>query len=182
MVVSQFFSSPLRTLKNKARGSTRTTHDCSSSDDDTSTPSRPAALTTGTCLCCGSKVGFPPTVSCFKCTICDTINDLRPVQRTEKTCAEGTGSGGSAVAPPLTLERLKAGVQAYRRHPEKQGLLEAMLRESFGCWELLNFSFVVGNEINVDEVHAAYKIILALPPVFIRAMMAGVEQILRRPG
>ncbi|KAJ1720935.1 putative E3 ubiquitin-protein ligase [Coemansia erecta] len=199
MVVSQFFSSPLRTLKNKARGGTgsRQNHDCSSSDDDPlpSSHSRTAPLTTGTCLCCGSKVGYPPTVSCFKCTICDTINNLRPALRTEKALGEAAVAGveGGQPAsrvrvapppppPPLTLDRLKAGVQAYRRHPEKQSLLEAMLRESFGCWDVLNFSFVVEGEIKVDEVHAAYKIILALPPVFIRAMMAGIEQILRRPG
>ncbi|KAJ2888391.1 putative E3 ubiquitin-protein ligase [Coemansia asiatica] len=194
MVVSQFFS-PLRTLKNKAR-SARHSLDLSSEEDDEPTttaptrdpsthkPTRP--LTTGTCLCCGSKVSFPPTVSCFKCTVCDTINDLRPLVRTEKISSGGNNQEVSRQRvpppPPLTLDRLKAGVMAYRRHPEKQSLLEAMLRESFGNWDVLNFSFVVDGGVDVDEVHAAYKIVLALPPSFIRAMMSGIESILRRPG
>ncbi|KAI8322938.1 HECT-domain-containing protein [Martensiomyces pterosporus] len=91
--------------------------------------------------------------------------------------------------PPLTLDRLKAGVYAFKKHPEKQSLLEAMIRESFGNWDVLNFSFPNGKDVSSDdpgvslsEVHAAYKIILALPSPFIRAMMNGVEQILRRPG
>ncbi|KAJ2809387.1 putative E3 ubiquitin-protein ligase [Coemansia guatemalensis] len=64
-----------------------------------------------------------------------------------------------------------------------------MIRESFGNWDVLNFSFPNGNDVSTEdpgitfaEVHAAYKIILTLPPPFIRAMMNGTEQILRRPG
>ncbi|KAJ1814274.1 putative E3 ubiquitin-protein ligase, partial [Coemansia sp. RSA 2598] len=189
MVVSQFFS-PLRTLKNKARG-VRNPLDCSDEDDEGTPPAKDPPthkqarpMTTGTCLCCGSKVSFPPSVSCFKCTMCDTINDLRPLVRTEKVNAENNQvvTRTRVPPPPLTLDRLKAGVQAYRKHPEKQSLLEAMIRESFGNWDVLNFSFVVDDQIDVDEVHAAYKIVLALPPPFIRAMMSGIESILRRPG
>ncbi|KAJ2236002.1 putative E3 ubiquitin-protein ligase [Coemansia sp. RSA 485] len=191
MVVSQFFS-PLRTLKNKARGSRHPlNHSDDDDDEDEITPAKdpmahkPAKpMTTGTCLCCGSKVSFPPSVSCFKCTVCDTINDLRPLVRTEKVSAENNQmvTRTRVPPPPLTLDRLKAGVVAYRKHPEKQSLLEAMIRESFANWDVLNFSFVVDDEIDIDEVHAAYKIVLALPPPFIRAMMSGIESILRRPG
>ncbi|KAJ2722494.1 putative E3 ubiquitin-protein ligase [Coemansia sp. Benny D115] len=197
MVVSQFFS-PLRTLKNKARGklSPSFRSDDEEDDDDDRSHTRSATtapnadMSTGTCMCCGSKVTFPSTVACFKCTVCDTINDLRPQRRTERH----VGEDGRVVTrprvppPPLTLERLKAGVQTYKRHPEKQALLEAMIRESFANWDVLNFSFVDDSaeeedpELAIADVQKAYKIILSLPPVFIRAMMSGIEQILRRPG
>ncbi|KAJ1751839.1 putative E3 ubiquitin-protein ligase, partial [Coemansia sp. RSA 1752] len=136
------------------------------------------------------KVSYPDTVSCFKCTVCDTINDLTELVRMEKTMEDGQVVARRRVPPPpLTLDRLKAGVQAYRRHPKKHALLEAMIRESFANWDVLNFSFANGKDVTNEEpgilfteVHAAYKLILALPPPFIRAMMSGIEQILRRPS
>ncbi|KAJ2880532.1 putative E3 ubiquitin-protein ligase [Coemansia aciculifera] len=195
MVVSHFFA-PLRTLKNKARGRAPASSGWSDDDDqqDEGSPpvpdtgKEPESMTTGTCLCCGSKVSFPDSVACFKCTVCDTINDLSPLVRTDRVVENGqTVARARTPPPPLTLDRLKAGVHAFRKHPEKQALLEAMLRESFGSWDVLNFSFpngVVGDDPGIDmaEVHAAYKIILALPAQVIRAMMSGIEQVLRRPG
>ncbi|KAJ1962910.1 putative E3 ubiquitin-protein ligase [Dipsacomyces acuminosporus] len=197
-MVSHFFS-PLRTLKKKARGRLNGNANNSWSDEydddeagvEVSTKAKPKSnMMTGECFCCGSKVSFPQTVSCFKCTVCDTINDLQPLVRTEKTVEDGqVVSKPRTPPPPLTLDRLKAGVHAYKKHPEKQTLLEAMIRESFGNWDVLNFSFPNGKEpssddpgISLSEVHAAYKIILSLPSPFIRAMMNGIEQILRRPG
>ncbi|KAI9471727.1 hypothetical protein BX667DRAFT_471584, partial [Coemansia mojavensis] len=119
------------------------------------------------CFSNGSKVTYPDSVSCFKCTVCTTINDLKELVRTEKSTEDGQVVVRPRVPPPpLTLDRLRAGVQAYKRHPEKHMLLEAMIRESFGNW----------------DVHAAYKLILSLPPPFIRAMMSAIEQTLRRPG
>ncbi|KAJ2890138.1 putative E3 ubiquitin-protein ligase, partial [Coemansia aciculifera] len=194
MVVSQFFA-PLRTLKNKARGKTQAataTNEWSDDDDEIvlyndnntragSSPlvgdtagkeSTAGAMTTGICLCCGSKVSFPECVACFKCTVCDTISDLHPLVRTDRVVENGqTVARARTPPPPLTLDRLKAGVQAFRKHPEKQALLEAMLRESFGSWDVLNFSFPSSGDTQVSaddpgiamaEVHAAYKIILAL--------------------
>ncbi|KAJ2000998.1 putative E3 ubiquitin-protein ligase [Coemansia thaxteri] len=204
MVVSQLLA-PLRTLKNRARGraTAAATAESSSnwSDDEAADEGQretaaaeggrdeggkgKPAMTTGLCLCCGSKVVFPLSVACFKCTVCDTINDLQTNERTDQT-----GTRSRIPPPPLTLERLKAGVAAFRRHSEKQALLEAMLRESFGNWDALNFSFATpagpssadDPGIAMSDVHAAYKIILALPAPIIRAMMSGIEQILRRPG
>ncbi|KAJ2481231.1 putative E3 ubiquitin-protein ligase [Coemansia sp. RSA 2131] len=203
MVVSHLFS-PLRTLKNRARGkgtgrrgsSGSTSNDGVSSDEHDKpsnvdgTDDRTKSKVTSLCFCCGSKVSYPDTVSCFKCTVCDTINDLTELVRMEKTMEDGQVVARRRVPPPpLTLDRLKAGVQAYRRHPKKHALLEAMIRESFANWDVLNFSFANGKDVTNEEpgilfteVHAAYKLILALPPPFIRAMMGGIEQILRRPG
>ncbi|KAJ2091105.1 putative E3 ubiquitin-protein ligase [Coemansia sp. RSA 986] len=206
MVVSHFFS-PLRTLKKKTRKTSESSESSSvgdaGSDDDSNKDSgnrhkdenknpkdEEKTLVAGLCFCCNQKVMYPASVSCFKCTVCDTINNLRAVERIEKVVASD-GSVTSRVRtppPPLTLDRLRAGIQAYKRHPEKQGLLEAMLRESFGNWDVLNVSFPMtaqtgdGPAVAIDDVHTAYKLILALPAPFIRAMMGGVEQILRRPG
>ncbi|KAJ2708314.1 putative E3 ubiquitin-protein ligase [Coemansia sp. D1744] len=186
MVVSHLFS-PLRTLKNRARGkgtgrrgsSGSTSNDGVWSDehDEPSnvdgTDDRTKSKVTSLCFCCGSKVSYPDTVSCFKCTVCDTINDLTELVRMEKTIEDGQVVARRRVPPPpLTLDRLKAGVQAYRRHPKKHALLEAMIRESFANWDVLNFSFANGKDVTNEEpgilfteVHAAYKLILALVSV-----------------
>ncbi|KAJ2156205.1 putative E3 ubiquitin-protein ligase [Coemansia sp. RSA 552] len=205
MVVSHLFS-PLRSLKSKkkGRGGARRPSDSSSNGDEAwwsgdeaaaTTPkggvsAADSRMSTGLCLCCGNNVSYPGVVACFKCTVCDTINDLREVARTEKAMENGEPVVRPRVPPPpLTLSRLRAGVQAYRKRPEKHSLLEAMIRESFGNWDVLNLSFPNGKSVEADEsgialaeVHAAYKTILALPPQFIRAMMNGIEQLLRRPG
>ncbi|KAJ2847360.1 putative E3 ubiquitin-protein ligase [Coemansia brasiliensis] len=204
MVVSHLFS-PLRTLKNKARGrgsgrrgssseSTTSNEDDVLWSDDQSpvdkSDDKSRSMVTGLCFCCASKVTYPDSVSCFKCTVCTTINDLKELIRTEKSTEDGQVVVRPRVPPPpLTLDRLRAGVQAYRRHPEKHMLLEAMIRESFGNWDVLNFSFANGKPVSTEDpgimfsqVHAAYKLILSLPPPFIRAMMSAIEQILRRPG
>ncbi|PIA15065.1 hypothetical protein COEREDRAFT_16390 [Coemansia reversa NRRL 1564] len=208
MMVSHFFS-PLRTLTKKARGNgpmgRKTSNNGSFSnstwsdevDDDeegrelttNGADKSQHGMATGLCLCCGSKVLYPETVTCFKCTVCNTINDLETLIRSEKVIEDGQLITRTRTPPPpLTLDRLKAGVQAYKKHPEKHRLLEAMIRESFGNWDVLNFSFSSDNKVSTEDpgitfaqVHAAYKIILTLPPPFIRAMMNGTEQILRRP-
>ncbi|KAJ2865667.1 putative E3 ubiquitin-protein ligase, partial [Coemansia erecta] len=200
MVVSHFLS-PLRTLKNKKKEARKTSSSSSSSSsvgdagsaagagnrDEQGPAKDDDALVAGLCLCCNHKVKYPGSVTCFRCTVCDTINDLQAVERMEKTvAADGAiSSRVRALPPPLTLSRLRAGIQAYKRRPEKQALLEAMLRESFGSWDVLNVSFplaAAADGLAMDDVYAAYKLILALPPPFIRALMGGIEQLLRRPG
>ncbi|KAJ1719356.1 putative E3 ubiquitin-protein ligase, partial [Coemansia biformis] len=204
MVVSHLLS-PLRTLKTKARAvgksSSGSIDGWSDGPDDDGGGNGPAGggtdeaapgqcMAVGLCLCCGSKVSYPDTVACFRCTVCDTINDLKELVRTEKVVEDGRlVSRPRRPPPPLTLGRLRAGVQAYKKHPEKHSLLEAMIYESFGSWDVLNVSFPSGTDMSADdpaiafaEVHSAYKTILALPPPFIRAMMSGIEQVLRRPG
>lgn len=156
----------LSTLKKK-RQKQKTSKRWSSSDGESISEAGESTATTG-CLCCGSNVSYPQTVSCFKCTVCDTINDLQPLAITG--------------APPLTLSRLKQTVAAYKRQPEtSQPLLEAMLRESFSNWHILNQSFIAGG-VDWEAVTDGYKLILGMPPPVIRAMMQGTEKLLRRPG
>ncbi|KAJ2083954.1 putative E3 ubiquitin-protein ligase [Coemansia sp. RSA 988] len=199
MVVSHFFL-PLRTLTKKARGNGPTGRKTSSNGsfsngawsdevDDDEENCGPTNATDKNQLGMAT-VSYPGTVSCFKCTVCNTINDLEMLVRSEKVKEDGQLITRTRTPPPpLTLDRLKAGVQEYKKHPEKHRLLEAMIRESFGNWDVLNFSFPNGNDVSTEDpgitfadVYAAYKIILTLPHPFIRAMMNGTEQILRRPG
>ncbi|KAJ2766572.1 putative E3 ubiquitin-protein ligase, partial [Coemansia nantahalensis] len=194
MVVSQLLL-PLRSLKTRARAAGRrgSSNDGWSDgpDDEAGSVAAGVSLAARRCVCCGSKVTYPAAAGRFRCTVCETVNDLTAVARTETVLgADGRAEERACRAPPpLTLGRLRAGVQAFRRHPEKHGLLEAMLYESFANWDVLNASFPSGGSVTADDpamavadVHAAYKIILALPPPFIRAMMSGTEQVLRRPG
>lgn len=43
---------------------------------------------TGNCITCGSLVRWPKTVQEFRCTICETINDLAPLQSREHTVSQ----------------------------------------------------------------------------------------------
>jgi E3 ubiquitin-protein ligase HECTD2 len=39
----------------------------------------------GRCFCCNSLLQYPQEVTCFRCTVCNTINDIKPIlQRKEE--------------------------------------------------------------------------------------------------
>lgn len=59
-------------------------------------------LTTGKCMTCDSMVRWPKNLSVFRCTVCLTINDLKPIllearrgdgQRTPVAAKPGTNPG-----------------------------------------------------------------------------------------
>ncbi|KAK3314952.1 hypothetical protein B0H66DRAFT_535849 [Apodospora peruviana] len=52
-------------------------------------------FSTGNCMTCGSLVRWPRELQVFKCTICLTINDLRPPPREQRS--EGTQKSGPSV-------------------------------------------------------------------------------------
>ncbi|KAJ1679208.1 putative E3 ubiquitin-protein ligase [Spiromyces aspiralis] len=143
----------------------------------------------GICICCSTQLRYPVNQQCFKCSVCETINDLVPWS------PFGAGGGtdakpedGQKRPPPLTLSRLNEGIDEYRQRPEKLSLLEVMVRESFSYAEVLNRSFMCG-EVGAEspgldwvELREAYRTLLGLPVSIIRAMMNGIEASLRRPG
>lgn len=43
-------------------------------------PSSDVGLTTGQCMCCDSTVSWPKNLFVFRCMICRTINDLKPLE------------------------------------------------------------------------------------------------------
>ncbi|CAJ0920237.1 8129_t:CDS:10, partial [Entrophospora sp. SA101] len=92
--------SPGCNSSNGILGSTSNFNDNKTSIVNTTVSSSPQSstnMTSGTCMCCCSNLRFPCSVKCFRCTVCQTINDLEPLKpRTE-----------TATTPPLTLDYLK---------------------------------------------------------------------------
>lgn len=56
----------------------------------------PADFSNGTCMTCGSRVRWPKELNVFRCTICLTINDLKPV-------APPKTEDGKAPEPPRPI-------------------------------------------------------------------------------
>ncbi|CAI2170422.1 1132_t:CDS:10 [Funneliformis geosporum] len=128
---------------------------------------------------------FPISVSCFRCTVCQTINDLKPskqsIQRPEPII-------------PLTLDRVRSiintcQINSHGIRPPSFEMLEQEIQRTFSNWYILNESFSNGRQVTLedcgvalDQVRETYKIMLELPVSVIRSMMKSVENILKRPG
>ncbi|RIA93174.1 hypothetical protein C1645_796650 [Glomus cerebriforme] len=112
----------------------------------------------GKCMCCNSTLRFPITVTCFRCTVCQTINDLKPsTQRSEPNT-------------PLTLDRIRSMINTCTINSNSNGkgtpnydILEQAIQKTFSNWYTLNESF-------------------SNPESVIRSMMKSIESILKRPG
>ncbi|EXX78220.1 hypothetical protein RirG_016970 [Rhizophagus irregularis DAOM 197198w] len=146
------------------------------------TTSQNTNMRMGKCTCCDSTLRFPITVSCFRCTVCQTINDLKPsIQRSEPIT-------------PLTLDRIRSMIDTCIVHSNGKGtpnyeLLEQAIQKAFSNWYILNESFSNGRPVALDDcgvalddVREAYRIICDLPESVIRSMMKSTENILKRPG
>ncbi|CAG8493089.1 2866_t:CDS:10 [Ambispora leptoticha] len=99
-----------------------------------STPPSNTTMMIGKCMCCNSNLRFPVSVSCFRCTVCQTINDLKPTQQK-----------GDPVTP-LTLDRLRAMINTCRsnnngRNSTNYDTLEQTIQKCFSNWYSLNESF-----------------------------------------
>ncbi|KAJ1913529.1 putative E3 ubiquitin-protein ligase [Tieghemiomyces parasiticus] len=136
-------------------------------------------LATGTCMCCDSRLRYPQASTCFRCTVCDTINDLQPLD---------DPASESRRRRPLTLDRLRRAVEAWRQDRQTAPQLEHLIAESFAQWDRLNASFANGQRtcstdpgVALDDVREAYRIILELPAPFVRALMQATERLLKRP-
>ncbi|EMD00562.1 hypothetical protein BAUCODRAFT_62145 [Baudoinia panamericana UAMH 10762] len=63
-----------------------------------------------TCMCCDSKLSVPKELEKFRCQVCLTINDLKPVaeQRDAKKAGQQQGAFPHGIKGPLSVERTKA--------------------------------------------------------------------------
>ncbi|RUS25861.1 hypothetical protein BC938DRAFT_471542 [Jimgerdemannia flammicorona] len=154
-------------------------------------------------MCCNSQLRFPLSVSRFRCTVCDTINDLRPqrfngetpqpltLQRIKLVVAQCKQASGPSV-PFVTTQNAKGKRDAQdgaKPPPPGWEPLVKMVEEVFQNWESLNASFTNGQEVTLDDtgvaldqVREAYRILLDSPVNVIHAMMLSTDKILRRPG
>ncbi|RKP38869.1 hypothetical protein BJ085DRAFT_41826 [Dimargaris cristalligena] len=132
------------------------------------------------CMCCDCKLRYPMGSTCFRCTVCDTVNDLhdRDPAAAEKQRHQ-----------PLTLAVLRQALEDHRRGKLSQGQFKHLLGETFSHWDRLNHSFGNGRPttsedpgVALAEVRDAYRLILDLSPDYVRTMMRAIERLLRRPS
>ncbi|KAI9352279.1 hypothetical protein DFJ73DRAFT_959461 [Zopfochytrium polystomum] len=135
--------------------------------------------TNGSCFCCDNLLRFPENVPCFRCTVCETVNDLRPIPPPPE--------GSSAERLTLTLV---AALLRVRPESDDHDTSAKIIGESFAYHDTLNESFPTATGIpsltdpgiNLDEVRMAYELIITSRPSVVAAMMYSTDKILKRPG
>ncbi|CAG8453048.1 8874_t:CDS:10 [Ambispora gerdemannii] len=124
-----------------------------------SSPTSNVTMMVGKCMCCNSNLRFPVSVSCFRCTVCQTINDHKPTQQ----------KGDPATS--LTLDRLRSMISTCRSSGNYE-TLEQTIHKTYSNWYSLNESFSNGRAVTLDDcgvaleqVRDAYRILLELNPL-----------------
>jgi hypothetical protein len=132
-------------------------------------------------MCCDSNLRFPTSVTCYRCTVCVCVNDLKPNQPRQ---------GFQPV--PMTLELLETLIpSAPGDSPDAYSELEEHLIKTFSTFESLNESFLNGKDtsiqdpgVDLEAVRAFYQRLKELPTassIFL-SLIKTSEVLLRRPG
>src|SRR5947207_6003896 len=92
-------------------------------------------------MCCDSNLRFPTSVSCYRCTVCICVNDLKPNQPRQ---------GFQPV--PMSLDLLESLIPSGRpESPSAYEDLEEHLIKSFSTFESLNESFLNGRVTSIQD-------------------------------
>lgn len=132
-------------------------------------------------MCCDSNLRFPTSVTCYRCTVCVCVNDLKPNQ--PRPGFQPT---------PMSLELLESLIPSHRQGlPHAYDELEEHLIKAFSTFESLNESFLNGREtsiqdpgVDLDAVRQFYQRLKELPAsqkLFL-SLIRTSEVLLRRPG
>ncbi|KAJ1975248.1 putative E3 ubiquitin-protein ligase [Dimargaris xerosporica] len=147
---------------------------------DAHTDDNAPEMSLGRCMCCDSKLRYPKDSACFRCLVCDTVNDL--------TEFDHQALSESRRRRPMTLDRFRGAFHAWQREKITLLQLERLIAEAFTHWDRLNYSFANGKHtstsqsgVAVADVREMYRLLLDLPAPCIRAMMSGTEALLKRP-
>ncbi|KAI9208498.1 uncharacterized protein BJ171DRAFT_208775 [Polychytrium aggregatum] len=139
-------------------------------------PQSQPSLKVGACFCCASLLRFPQTVSCFNCTICNTINDLTP------TGPPKASHFGIALTLPL-VHKLASDAT---KDQSKIAPLQNVLADSFSIFQFLNSSFanlqmppsLQSTGLDTDSMDKTFSIISSLVTIVFEAIL----RLLKRPG
>ncbi|KAK9709845.1 putative E3 ubiquitin-protein ligase [Basidiobolus ranarum] len=137
------------------------------------------SMTSGRCMCCNSQLRFPVSVPCFRCTVCDTINDLGTSSPSQDPRRNGKN---------INLAQLKEAIRTCQESADFS-CVERMIKDAFSSCDALNLSFGNGHAVTLedcgvalDDVREAYRLILELPVYIIRSLMSATDSLLKRPG
>jgi E3 ubiquitin-protein ligase HECTD2 len=124
----------------------------------------------GRCFCCDSLLQYPQEVTCFRCTVCDTINDIKPITQVKEE---------NSVLSFDTLQTLN-----------EMGNMSIIL-EYINCYFSrycnLNESFKIADSkdpyaIDFEELWKAYDYIENLNEPVATEIINSLLMILKRPG
>lgn len=132
-------------------------------------------------MCCDSNLRFPTSVTCYRCTVCVCVNDLKPNLPRQ---------GFQPV--PMTLDLLESLIPSGTpESPSAYEDLEEHLIKTFSTFESLNESFLNGREtsiqdpgVDLEAVRAFYQRLKGLPSAstLYLSLIKTSEVLLRRPG
>lgn len=132
-------------------------------------------------MCCDSNLRFPTSVTCYRCTVCLCVNDLKPNQPRQ---------GFQPL--PMTLNLLESLIPpGHPDTPDAYNQLEEHLTKAFSTFESLNESFLNGKEtsvhdpgVDMEAVRTFYQRLKVLPsaPSLFLSLIKTSEVLLRRPG
>ncbi|KAK7205250.1 hypothetical protein BZA70DRAFT_279422 [Myxozyma melibiosi] len=136
----------------------------------------PVALTTGHCMCCLSSLRYPVSVPCFRCTVCQTTNDVSPLP----------------LKPHFVIDSdfLQTLRDTDLEDEENFRQFQERLASAFQSAQALNKSFSSGKQFSYSEtgldysqIALFYRIVLASPsPEPMRLVLKYSENLLKRPG
>ncbi|KAI8823394.1 uncharacterized protein EV422DRAFT_565344 [Fimicolochytrium jonesii] len=131
-----------------------------------------------TCMCCANLLKFPGNVPCF--SEMHSVTDLVPI-RPPPPQPGGTGNGATFTLP--TIRDLLSNPELTREQ------IDNAIYQLFSRHYSLNESFLNGRTTNVDDsgvalddVREVYQLIARNGVAAQRAMIAGIDELLRRPG
>lgn len=131
--------------------------------------------TTANCACCDTQLRFPADVQAFRCTVCDSVNDLNPISAPKNP-------------QPLNLEKVRLYVNAISNRTCEPTVFKSLLLACFGSSYNLNRSFLKGTVslqnpgVDMPDVREAYRLLSRMPAEYLEAITEGMEKALRRPG
>ena len=132
-------------------------------------------------MCCDSNLRFPTSVTCYRCTVCACVNDLKPNQPRQ------------GFQPfPMSLDVLESLIPTgCPDSPAAYEDLEDHLIKTFSTFESLNESFLNGKETSIQDpgvdlkaVRVFYQRLKDLPAAstLFLSLIKTSEVLLRRPG
>ncbi|KAI9221135.1 hypothetical protein BC828DRAFT_405199 [Blastocladiella britannica] len=148
-----------------------------------SAPTEPPAMVKVHCRCCRTELAIPVTITSFRCSVCEYVNDMSPLVSPPTpsravilsyevvTSLFPPGSGGTALDP----------------HPATMQTIEA----TFSHWSTINASFpwagplpagFRGVPLNADAVRMAWVIMAAQSSSVQAAILRGMLTALMRLG
>ncbi|KAK9351624.1 hypothetical protein V1523DRAFT_416246 [Lipomyces doorenjongii] len=141
-----------------------------------SAPKDPSiALTTGLCMCCLSSLRYPVSIPCFRCTVCQTTNDVTALP--------------SKPGPTIASEYLDDLVGTEYVTEDAYKDVEDRIMAVFQSFDGLSNSFSNGKKLTYSEtsldfgqISKFYKFVLCSSQQLMRLVLKSSEILLKRPG